>query len=80
MTSEFGIVSLAWRDRTMTSTCSTDIFKTCQGHAPPCNYGIKGHQYTKGYYLADGIYLTWVIFMKTISAPTSQKNCRFDER
>jgi hypothetical protein len=54
--------------------------KLVEGQAPPCNYKINDHQYTKSYYPADGIYSKWTTFVKTTSAPSGQKNCHFASR
>jgi hypothetical protein len=51
-----------------------------EGHAPPCNYDIIGHQYTKGYYLANDIYPRWSTVVKTASEPLGLKKSHFASR
>lgn len=51
--------------------------KLAQGLAPSVNYSFNGHDYTMGYYLADGIYPLWSTFVKTIRAPQGKKNSFF---
>jgi hypothetical protein len=45
--------------------------------APEVNYNINVHDYTMGYYLADGIYPSWAALVKTISAPCENKRIYF---
>uniref|UniRef100_A0A453KBU7 DDE Tnp4 domain-containing protein n=1 Tax=Aegilops tauschii subsp. strangulata TaxID=200361 RepID=A0A453KBU7_AEGTS len=47
------------------------------GKAPSCNYTVNGHDYTMGYYRADGIYPSWSTFVKTISDPKIKKHIFF---
>jgi len=48
-----------------------------EGRAPQVNYSINGHDYTMGYYLADGIYPTWATLVKSISLPQGNKRQYF---
>jgi hypothetical protein len=43
--------------------------RLAEGNAPSASYEIMGHIYIKGYYLADGIYPEWPIFVKTHRNP-----------
>jgi hypothetical protein len=51
-----------------------------EGHVLEVNYDINRHAYTKGYYLADGIYLKWLTFVKTIHDPFTKKKSWFAKR
>jgi hypothetical protein len=41
------------------------------------HYEINSHAYNKGYYLADGTYVAWSAFTKTICNPQEEKYQRF---
>jgi hypothetical protein len=51
--------------------------RLAEGQAPEVKYTINNHEYTMGYYLADGIYPDWATFVKTIQEPQGNKNKYF---
>jgi hypothetical protein len=48
-----------------------------KGQGPQVSYKINDNDYSMGYYLADGIYPSWAIFMKTIPEPWGNKKKYF---
>ena len=41
------------------------------------NFTVNGHEYDRGYYLADGIYPSWPVFMKGVTLPQSEEHRLF---
>ena len=50
-----------------------------EGRAPKISYTLNGNNYNLGYYLADGIYPEWAIFVKTIPRPQGEKRKLFSK-
>lgn len=52
---------------------STVFIKELKGQAPRVQYMVNGNQYNTGYFLADGIYPEWAVFVKSIRLPNTEK-------
>ncbi|XP_057789832.1 uncharacterized protein LOC131006678 [Salvia miltiorrhiza] len=48
-----------------------------EGRAPKVNYVVNGHHYDMAYYLTDGIYPSWAVFVKSITSPQIRKHKLF---
>ncbi|XP_071718856.1 uncharacterized protein [Rutidosis leptorrhynchoides] len=51
--------------------------KLKNGIFPSAPFEVNGHEYSKGYYLADGIYPDWVTLVKGYLCPTEQPTIKF---
>ncbi|XP_047944804.1 uncharacterized protein LOC125191317 [Salvia hispanica] len=57
---------------------SSPIFNDeCRGEGPEISFVANGTQYRRGYYLADGIYPRWPVFVKTLRQPAGAKRQYF---
>ncbi|XP_047949319.1 uncharacterized protein LOC125195176 [Salvia hispanica] len=49
----------------------------CRGEGPEISFVANGTQYRGGYYLADGIYPRWPVFVKTLRLPAGARRQYF---
>ena len=56
---------------------STIFTEVLQGRAPEVQFMVNGNEYNMGYYLTDGIYPEWAIFVKSLPKPLSEKDKLF---
>ncbi|XP_047949139.1 protein ALP1-like [Salvia hispanica] len=52
----------------------------CAGRAPTVEFTANHRRYTMGYYLANGIYPRWPVFVKTITCPTTDRRKLFAKK
>jgi hypothetical protein len=58
---------------------STVFINELKGQVPRVQYMVNGNQYSTGYFLANGIYPEWVVFVKSIRLPINDKEKLYTE-
>ncbi|XP_066338381.1 uncharacterized protein [Miscanthus floridulus] len=58
---------------------STVFINELKGQAPRVQYMVNGNQHNIGYFLADGIYPEWAVFVKSIRLPITEKEKKYAE-
>jgi hypothetical protein len=53
------------------------FIRELKGEAPRVQFNVNGSRYDRGYYLADGIYPEWAVFVKTIPLPQTDMDKLF---
>ncbi|XP_047965769.1 uncharacterized protein LOC125210247 [Salvia hispanica] len=56
---------------------STLFADQCRGCGPAIEFTANGRRHHMGYYLADGIYPRWLVFLKTISCQIGKRRVLF---
>ena len=60
---------------------SSPLFnEQCMGIGPTISFVANSNQQDMGYYLADGIYARWPVFVNTIKCPIEEKKIYFAQR
>ena len=56
---------------------STLFADQCRGRGPAIEFTANGRRHHMRYYLADGIYPRWPVFLKTITCPIGERRVLF---
>jgi hypothetical protein len=66
-------ISMCW----ISHHCSLMFIR---GHTPEVTFNINGNEHHMGYYLADGIYPSWLVFIKGVPLSQQEKHRFFSAK
>jgi hypothetical protein len=53
---------------------SPSFVDVIRGRTPEVSFTVNGHEHHMGYYLTDGIYPSWSVFVKGVHIPQQEKH------